>query len=94
MKRYRGIPITQDDGDDLREGRYYLIRVEPEQGQSRFVLSNEPGRTNMSREIRYNGWLGTTNNVAHYACGAVEVKGGRIKPIDVDVLVMAEEMGA
>lgn len=36
-------------------------------------ITTEAPRTNMSREIRVNGWLGTTNDWSHYAHGEFEV---------------------
>jgi hypothetical protein len=77
MKTYMGIEIrdVEDFGDDARltPGRYYLILVSPERGEDHYQLRTEPGRTNMSHEPRLHGWLGTTNNVARYAEGCVEV---------------------
>lgn len=39
-----------------------------------------PGRTNQSREVRVNGWLGTTNNIHRSARGRgriVQVRGSQ-----------------
>lgn len=33
------------------------------------TISTAPGRTNLSREIKLNGWLGTTNDVSETALG-------------------------
>lgn len=38
----------------------------------RFEITIAPPRTNSSGEIRLDGWLGTTNDVARYAHGAHE----------------------
>ena len=38
----------------------------------RFEITTVPPRTNSSGEIRLDGWLGTTNDVARYAHGAHE----------------------
>ena len=38
----------------------------------RFEITIAPPRTNLSGEIRVNGWLGTSNDVARYAHGAHE----------------------
>lgn len=99
MRRYKGIEIESWDNEDIQAGDFYLLRVEPQAGDDRYVLSRNPGRTNLSREVRYRGWLGTTNNVARYACGAVRVTRDaagrvRIRPIDVAELVAAEECSA
>ena len=57
---------------------YYLILTQyvgphrtgqsaPADGELR--ISTEPGRTNQSREVRLEGWLGTTNDTAEFAHG-------------------------
>ncbi|WP_419606789.1 hypothetical protein [Thiolapillus sp.] len=38
----------------------------------RFEITIAPPRTNASNEIRVNGWLGTSNDVARYAHGVYE----------------------
>ncbi|MDE3023347.1 MAG: hypothetical protein KGI54_16110 [Pseudomonadota bacterium] len=62
----------------------YLIRYENlNTGATEFrVQVNEPV-TNMSREVRLEGWLGTTNNVSAYAMGVVELTKWGAKPDEV-----------
>jgi hypothetical protein len=42
------------------------------------TLQRQPGRTNMSGEIRVDGWLGTTDNVYRAALGLVDENGARL----------------
>lgn len=60
---------------------FYVIKREyvgPNQDDSRFInadtviISTEPARTNMSDEIRINGWCGTTHNWSITAHGEYE----------------------
>lgn len=37
-------------------------------------IQTEPGRTNSSHQERTEGWLGTTNDWAEYACGEYETE--------------------
>jgi len=97
MKRYRGQEIRGDAVDydgNLIDGDYYLIDVSPQRGSDYWDFSRDPGRKNMSHEICYNGWLGSTNNVSQSACGAVRVQGGRVRKVDVEELIKAEECEA
>lgn len=74
MKTYQGTEISGiDEYEQPRPGRYYLILVCPQQRADYYELRTEPGRTNQSHEVRLRGWLGTTNSVARYAEGCVEV---------------------
>jgi len=94
MKRYHGQEILGDAVDgagNLIDGFYYLISVCLERGSDYWDFSKEPGRKNMSHEICTDGWLGSTNNVARYARGAVCVKNGRVSKCQVEELVRAEE---
>ncbi len=96
MRRYHRTEIVCDCGCDgePHEGAYYLLRRVPEQGSPRYVLRTEPGRKNMSNAICTDGWLGTTNNVAWYADGAVRVRASRITPIPVEQIERSEELAA
>ena len=38
----------------------------------RFEITTEPTRTNLSNEICLDGWLGTYNDIAHYAHGVYD----------------------
>ncbi len=49
--------------------KIYPIYVSPASGQPYVSMSDEPGITNMSREPRVSGWLGTTNNTSRTALG-------------------------
>jgi hypothetical protein len=99
MRRYLGQPIQHWDGseeDDLREGYYYLICSERDGAAGRYYLRTSPGRTNMSGESRTRGWLGTTDNVAQFARGCVQVRRDasgrvRIRPVAERVLAAREE---
>ena len=52
----------------------YLVRRENlNNGIIEYCVQAEAPITNMSREQRSDGWLGTTNNVALYAMGKVIV---------------------
>ena len=54
---------------------YYLINVYfANTGKLRIDARPEPGRTNMSREQRSEGWLGTTDNVDSSAMGQYRVE--------------------
>jgi len=68
---------VQDEnlGEDIQEGKFFLIRIvyNDRGGREMYHLCAQPGRTNQSHEQRLNGWLGETNNVSRYAEGAVEV---------------------
>ena len=46
-----------------------------------YQISTEPGRTNMSHEVRTDGWLGTSNDWAQYAHGEFETEEGARKEI-------------
>lgn len=50
--------------------KIYPILVSPQRGNNYVVMSDEPGCTNISREPRTSGWLGTTNNTSRTALGA------------------------
>jgi hypothetical protein len=53
---------------------YYIIsknKIGQRNGES-VAITTEPGKTNMSHEIRLDGWLGTTNDIAYYAHGEYE----------------------
>jgi hypothetical protein len=97
MKTYKGVEIAESEWMQPEPGRYYLILWSPQQGPDMYSLSSEPGRTNMSREPRLHGWLGTTNNTARYAEGCVEVyrnQAGhlRIRPCaDIVPIEMSEQ---
>ena len=60
--------------------KFYLIRSEyvgPNTDQHRydgkaFFVQTEPGRTNMSHEIKIEGWLGTTNDWYECAYGVFD----------------------
>jgi hypothetical protein len=57
--------------------QYYVIEIEnlqPNDGEDhhRMFIQTEPGQTNMSREVRVDGWLGTTNNIREHAHGAYD----------------------
>ena len=60
---------------------YYVIEskyVGPNQDQSQYCdvdtigIFTAPGKTNSSREVRLEGWLGTTNDWSEYAHGEYE----------------------
>lgn len=67
--RIKGIVV-----EDVRPGRYYLLRREPLHGSPSYHLSETPGRTNQSHKERDSGWLGTTNDVCWTACEGIEVQ--------------------
>ncbi len=64
--------------------KYYLITTEyagPNErdsageiiGDSReLIICTTPGRTNLSKEIITNGWMGTTNNISRHAHGVCD----------------------
>jgi len=72
---FEGIRVDgTEDGERPEPGDYYLLqRVDTRSGEERWLLSTDPGRTNMSHETRLSGWLGTTNDIAMYARGHVRV---------------------
>lgn len=43
-------------------------------GWERRRFDSQPGRTNMSHEIRLDGWLGTTNDIEHTAAGHWQIE--------------------
>lgn len=45
-------------------------------GNVSYYICAEPQRTNSSREERIFGWLGTNDNVEHFALGRFQVVGG------------------
>ncbi len=106
MRRYKGLELRVDYGDccddpsdDPSDGLYYLMLVSPQRGGEHYRLLNDPPRTNGSREICTNGWLGETDNVNRYADGAVRVQrdsAGRVRvsAVDVALLAAAEETSA
>jgi hypothetical protein len=103
MMTYKGIEVDLTDeetGSDLEPGRYYLILSSPTMvrgGADRYCLARRPGCTNMSHEPKVSGWLGTTNDVAEYAQGAVELyrnAGGHLRLRKIDPASMDEEIGA
>ena len=56
--------------------KYYLIQVRnvgihsPKYPvDTSYYIQVHPGATNQSGEPRTEGWLGTTNDIAEYACG-------------------------
>lgn len=60
---------------------YYVIEskyVGPNQDQAQYCdvdtigIYTTPGKTNMSREVKLEGWLGTTNDWSEYAHGEYE----------------------
>ena len=54
--------------------QFYLISLYfTNLGTSRLDSFSEPQRTNMSRDIRIKGWLGTTDNVDKEALGKFQV---------------------
>jgi hypothetical protein len=54
-------------GPNKRDSRGNVI------GDSRVMeIWNAPGVTNMSREVRIHGWLGTTADISSTACGEYE----------------------
>lgn len=61
---------SQYVGPNQKDSRGHWI------GDSRVLeIRTEPGRTNMSQEVRYSGWLGTTNDcclIAHGRYDTVE----------------------
>lgn len=88
--RIGGVQVFEPMGG--YEGDWFLIKVCPERGDDHYILSHEPGRTNQSHEERTDGWLGTTDNVARYAEGAIRVtvdKVGRrrVSRIDAEKLI-------
>lgn len=83
--RIKGIPCP--DAGHLRGDYFLLLRSHTLRDDEYYVLSENPGLTNMSREERLSGWLGTTNDVALYAEGAVRVyedKLGRVRIKKID----------
>ena len=82
---------------EIYPGQFFLVRVVNENngGAESMHLYEHPARTNQSHEECIDGWLGTTNNVARYAEGAVEVSGDigkngrdayRVKRINAEAL--------
>lgn len=60
---------------------YYIIKTEyvgPNQDQhvddNRIEIRTNPARTNMSHEVKLDGWCGTTNDWAVYAHGKYETE--------------------
>jgi hypothetical protein len=103
MMTYKGIEvdlIDDETGRELEPGRYYLILSSPtmiRSGGDSYYLSRRPGRTNMSHEPKVHGWLGTTNDIAAYAQGAVELyqnKGGHLRLRKIEPASVDEEIGA
>ena len=65
---------------------FYLIETDyvgPNQSDNidarRLDISTEPGRTNQSKEIRTEGWLGTTNDWSMIAHGEYSTIGGAVE---------------
>lgn len=54
--------------------KIYPIRTTRTDGHGRdyVYFASQPGRTNMSREERIEGWLGNTNGVSRTALGAFD----------------------
>ena len=95
--RIRGIEVQDDVDDDIRPGKYFLIRVvyNNQNGREVYRLAAEPGRTNQSHEQRLEGWLGETNNVSRHAEGAVEMyrdKDGRMRYRKADAQALLDEV--
>ena len=92
--RINGLPVYGPDrcegADEPAPGRYFLIRVDPQDRETHYEARCEPGRTNRSGEVRLSGWLGSTNNISRDACGAIEVyrteRGLRARRIDATAL--------
>src|SRR5256885_2081753 len=82
----RNAPAAEEAGHNVTactEGytMYYVIEskyVGPNQDQSQYCdvdtigIFTAPGKTNSSREVRLEGWLGTTNDWSEYAHGEYE----------------------
>ena len=56
--------------------KYYLIQVRnvgihsPEYPlDTEYYIQDYPGTTNQAGVVKTEGWLGTTDNIAEYACG-------------------------
>jgi len=60
----------------MAEKKYYLIQVRNARSLSpeypldtEYYIQDYPGTTNQAGEVKTEGWLGTTDDVAKYACG-------------------------
>jgi len=66
-----------DCGDSWWENQLgrvgFLVKRVNHHGASRYLLFDEPPRTNCSHSKKLWGWCGTTNGVAIVACGLSEV---------------------
>jgi hypothetical protein len=62
------------DGEEYSVGQIGFLLTTCRDGRDeRGYLSEHPGHTNMSHERRLYGWLGTSDDVAHYAHGMARV---------------------
>lgn len=57
--------------ENLQVGQtvYPIRRIHIHNGEQSVELRTQPGRTNMSHEVRIEGWLGTTDDVEATALG-------------------------
>lgn len=71
--RTRRIVRTPDPDETFTPGDVVcLVECSDQTGARWNTLTAHP-RTNQSHEPRWDGWLGTTNNVSEWACGAWRV---------------------
>lgn len=66
-----GIAWTTSGFEQIGDTCYLTRRVNTLTGKTTYHVHANPGTTNLSREPRESGWLGTTNDVASYAEGKV-----------------------
>lgn len=57
--------------------KYYLIEAEDidakdNEADNNMYITTEPWETNLSHEVRIDGWLGTTNNTSYHAHGVYD----------------------
>lgn len=70
-KHFDNVTFWEHDVSEIVPGlEFYLVEVHFENtGTTRLDAQREPGRTNMSHEVRINGYLGSTDNVGQYGWG-------------------------
>lgn len=96
---------TQWIGDEISSFNVgdvgFLIRkYHATKGWEKFELRDHPGKTNMSLEIKLDGWLGSTNDISATALGVWKVvrvaKNGRAQVARLegnDEAAALEELG-
>jgi hypothetical protein len=100
LTNLQGRWIGPDDGLAVGVVGFLILRSNNNDRSERYVLSDWPAQTNVSREPRLTGWCGETNNVSTHAEGLVRVermaRNGRAYVVQLagaDLRAALEELG-